>query len=265
MLGKIKSGIWECYWSGVSFLTKPGFDRGFLKTHRYGNELFFDSKTAFEKAINRNKLSEDEFWTNQNDYTLSDHFSERYDKRGKMLFEDFLPLLGSKPVVLDIGCASGEWTSRVAPYCKSIDGYDYSKRLIDAANKRYKDIPNIRFVQSDAKEIKTGGLYDGIMMLGLLMYFCDKDELSMVISNAAGHLKKNGFLYSNDTVNMENKDAIYLLNNKTGYKSCYYSKEILFEQFRNAGLELKSERKFDDVKTRRMHFAGIGTIWQKNK
>ncbi len=262
MVSRIKGFIRDLYWSGYSMITKDRFNKGKLHCYRYRDELFFDNKSVFDDAFEQLE-KEYEFWGNQSDYTLNTYFPERHDKRREMLFDSFLPLLGSNPVVMDVGCASGEWTSQVAPYCRFIDGFDYSQSLINSASEKYKDIHNVSFAQSDAINIVTDKVYDGIMMLGVLMYSNDSNDIFMIISNISRNLKKDGFLYASDTINLESKDVVYMFNKRTGYKASYFSKEVFFEQFKKAGLELVEESIFDEVKTRRMHFAGCGTIWRK--
>ena len=262
MVKKLCGRVVKVYWSTVSIFTKKIFDSGMSDKYRYYSEVFFDNKVLYNLYKKKNK-SEKEYWMEQRQFKLSDTCPERYMKRANMLMNDFIPLLVDSAILLDVGCGEGEWDSKIAPYCKYIDAFDYSRGMIDTAREKNSNLKNIFFEQGDVKELSIKKEYDGALMLGLLMYFDDVEDINLVISNISKHLRKGGYLYSCDTVNAEKKDAIYMLNKRSGYTATYYSEDVLNEAFRNAGLEVIKIEVFDDLTTRRMHFKGIGSIWRK--
>ena len=81
---------------------------------------------------------------------------------GKWLENDDYPdvLLGhmrlsSEDTVLDIGCAEGTITRKIAKKAKSVTGLDKSKLMLEELNKRAEDegLDNIKTIQMDIKDL----------------------------------------------------------------------------------------------------------------
>jgi SAM-dependent methyltransferase len=58
--------------------------------------------------------------------------------------------------VLDIGCANGRHLAELAPQIKSGIGVDYSTLFIDAAQRDYGAVANVRFEAGDARKLPVG-------------------------------------------------------------------------------------------------------------
>ena len=113
------------------------FSLGKSKTYRWEDEIFCADKESLSKV--EAKYKGKEFWSEQADYSLLNIFPVRYANQYKMIFEDFLPRFDYKNAnIIDIGCAAGEWTAKIAPFCKSIDGYEYSEKQVNTANEKWK-------------------------------------------------------------------------------------------------------------------------------
>lgn len=74
-------------------------------------------------------------------------------------------LLTPEKVVLDLACGIGRLARFVAPKVKEYVGVDYSSGMIEKAKERYRDYPNVSFIQNDG--ISLGAIADGRFDLAL--------------------------------------------------------------------------------------------------
>ena len=242
---------------------KKLFDRNESCTYTFGNEIFCSDKMTFEKIARKYADKTVTYWRDQSSYSLVDYFPERYSNQRKMLHSDFISLYEKPPVLMDIGCASGEWTAEMASDCECIDGFEYSDKMVHTAQDKYSCINNVHFYQGDARTLQFKKIYDGAMILGMLMYIEDENDFCGILKNVHDNVEQNGYICTKDTLNCENKEKVFLYNKKTGYNSVYWSQDKYYEMFEKCGFVLKKEILLDEVKTRRMHFIARGAIWQR--
>lgn len=121
----IKNRIRKVYWRVISKRNKRLFKRDKIAIYQYMDEIFCNGKESFDAVVNKYSGNVIEYWNCQNIYSLSDYFPDRHTNSGKMIFDNFLKLYKEKPILMDVGCASGEWTLRMASECKEIDGFEY--------------------------------------------------------------------------------------------------------------------------------------------
>lgn len=241
------------------------FDDGKSDTYQYMDEIFCSSKIAFDDVVKKYSGKADKYWSAQESYSVEKFFPKTFTEARKLIFDNFLPLYkDKKPVLMDIGCASGEWTMMVATKCSQIDGFEFSQSMVNKANNdAKKGWKNVKFYQADAKTLHLEKKYDGAMLLAVLMYFDDINEIYQTLKNVYDHLVPGAYLCTRDTLNNENKDLILMYNKVSGYSGFYWSKELYYEQFHKAGFEMKQEILLDEVTSRRVDFIHIGNIWQK--
>lgn len=124
---------------------------------------------------------------------------------------------------------------------------------------------NIKFFCSDARSIEYKKNYDAAMILGMLMYMENPEDIYTILKNLSENLKQDAYLVTKDTLNAENKDVVYMFNQKNGYKACYWSQNVYYEQFKKAGFQLEKEILLEDCiqKNKNMHFVARGGIWKK--
>ncbi|QZO02283.1 nodulation S family protein [Chenggangzhangella methanolivorans] len=92
---------------------------------------------------------------------------------------------------LEIGCANGVLTSRLAPRVDELIAVDVSASALASARRRCADLAGIRFGQMTFPEQAPPGEFDLIIVSEVAYYWSDRDL------NAAGHwmseaLAKNG-------------------------------------------------------------------------
>lgn len=251
------------YWEIISKKRKVLFERGDVEVYQFMDELFCDNKMSFDNLVASHSKNIKSYWNKQETYSIKNYFPKTYTQIYNLIFDAFLPLFTEKPCLMDIGCASGEWTLKLASMCRAIDGYEYSQALVDTANSNSVDVENVHFYQSDAKNMYFTKMYDGALILAMLMYIDNSDDIYMILCNVYEHMSPGAYLCTRDTLNNEGKDVIYLFNKTNGYNAIYWSKDIYYEQFCKAGFIMKEEFVLGEVKTRRMNFIHYGNIWQK--
>lgn len=246
-----------------SAISKRQFSK--RKYYRYRDEIFFSDRSFRRELIDKYSIQSDAFWENQQDYSISNHFMERYAKQFELVFEKFLPNISREATIADVGCAGGEWSFKVLPYVTKVEGYEYSEKLVETAKRNAKErkANNITFYCADARKAKFSSKYEGVMMLGMLMYIDNVEDIYKILVNVYNSLKQEAYLVTKDTLNCENEDVVFMLNRKNGYESVYWSKERYYEQFIRAGFVLVDELLLGEVSTRNMHFISQGAVWKK--
>lgn len=92
--------------------------------------------------------------------------------------------------VLDAGCGNGYLTREIAKTAKTVVGVDFTKNLLEVAQKRSKHIPNLKLILADLEKLPfpTGSL-DVILCNMVLINI---ENLGIVINELARILKTNG-------------------------------------------------------------------------
>ena len=182
--------------------------------------------------------------THQKQQQTNDIFSDKWEKVEEMekvgVFEDsqfkwYLELYGfkneeelkvflqSKRVIFDAGCGLGykaAWFAKLAPNSVVI-GMDFSEAAKIAA-KRYKDIPNLYFVQGDIADTKlNSGVVDYVS--------CDQ-----VIMHT--EVPENTFAHLTDITSQNGEFACYVYSKKA------LPRELLDDYFRQNVVNFDSEK-----------------------
>ena len=261
IIKKVVNKIRKGYWKVVSKSKKKAFENNKVDVYQYKDDFFCSNIETLENLKRAN--SRKDYWKEQETYSIKKYFPKTYAATNSLLFDSFIPLFNEKPDLLDIGCASGEWTMKMAPFCNSIDGYEYSKQQVDTANRSVGDSSNIHFYQGDAKSLELSKTYDGATILAMLMYIEDPEDIYKILKNVYLNLKTGAYLCTRDTMNNEGKQTVYMYNRRTGYEAVYYSKDMYYQQFRKAGFVMKNEYILDNVTTEGLYFIHLANIWQK--
>jgi len=146
--------------------------------------------------------------------------SEDRDIFEKNLIIPFLNLKGDE-TVLEIGCGLGRFAKHIKDNVKSYLGIDFSRNLIDLANKSFEKDGHILFQVMSANNIKINDLlikppFNLIMTMGLLMYLNDKDCANL-IARISELVDNKSTIYIRESVSIINK-RMTLKN--------FYSKEL---------------------------------------
>jgi len=162
------------------------------------------------------------------------------EAQNRFIAEKFLPHLSKESVVLDMGCASGDFAFSIADKVKEIHGYDISKRMISRARriaKKKRGGGELRFYAQDATKAKFLVNFDCAAILGATLYIFDDREVLSLLKNIARHMKKGGMLVAVDSL-ASGADTIYLYRPLDSYSACYRNEGDYFRMFDKAGFEL---------------------------
>lgn len=124
-------------------------------------------------------------FSDDNPYSVTmyqDHNKELVLERNRKETEKLLPLLklhaGSR--VLDVACGIGRWADAMPDCIDEYCGVDFSGELVEIARRRNRK-DNFYFYEGAADKIEQtllktrGGVYDRILMVGILMYLNDAE------------------------------------------------------------------------------------------
>ncbi|MFC3441142.1 glycosyltransferase [Sphingobium rhizovicinum] len=95
--------------------------------------------------------------------------------------------------VLEIACAEGEFTRRLAPLATRILATDIAPSAVERAAEKLSDLPNIRCQQLDLLTDQPPGQYDLIVCSEVLYYLDDADTLARFAERVSAHLKPGGW------------------------------------------------------------------------
>jgi SAM-dependent methyltransferase len=92
--------------------------------------------------------------------------------------------------VLDAGSGDGASAQLLAPRARSITCLDRSEKLLAAARRRLRHLPNVHFAPGDVQQLPfDGGRFDEVLLFHVLVYV---DEPARAIAEAARVLRPGG-------------------------------------------------------------------------
>ncbi len=111
-------------------------------------------------------------------------------------YEQILSLLPSNKFrrALELACAEGHFTVRLAPHVNNLIAADILQAALDRAAKRCADMKNIRFVLLDITRNPLPGHFDLIVCSEVLYYVGSREELQAVAWKITDALEAGGYL-----------------------------------------------------------------------
>ena len=214
-----------------------------------GGILAFDYKT-FNYIVNYNKSANISLFYNKLDtWSLKDYYEERFNRQMKFVKEKFAPLIKETDEICDVGCASGDFTFEFAKYCKEVDGYEMSSKMVDWANNYAKEnnISNVKFYQGMCESINYQKQYDKMSFMGVLTYVMEDDKAETAVKKIYDALKPGGYLIYKDNSN-ETDNNFYFFGPSPDYKMIARSKKNILELFEKTGFKVVNEDVFHRLK-----------------
>ncbi|WP_298810974.1 class I SAM-dependent methyltransferase [uncultured Sphingomonas sp.] len=92
---------------------------------------------------------------------------------------------------LEVGCANGVLTQRLAPRCADLLAVDVSPTALDAARRRCADQPQVRFEQRRMPADAPDGRFD-LVLLSEVIYYWDRDDLARAATYLCEHVREGG-------------------------------------------------------------------------
>ncbi|APA90317.1 nodulation S family protein (plasmid) [Paraburkholderia sprentiae WSM5005] len=101
---------------------------------------------------------------------------------------------GSVTNALEVGCAGGTFTEKLAPHCQRLTVIDIVPRAIARTRERMMDPPHINWIVSDVQHFSTEQQFDLIVVAEVLYYLDDSAEVRAAVRNLARMLAPGGQL-----------------------------------------------------------------------
>ncbi|KWV54674.1 SAM-dependent methyltransferase [Bradyrhizobium macuxiense] len=95
---------------------------------------------------------------------------------------------------LEVGCAAGAFTTKLAPYCKRLTVVDVAPRAIDRARERMQRFSHITWTVSDISRFSTAERFDLIVVAEVLYYLDDVSRMRAAVCNFVQMLAPEGCL-----------------------------------------------------------------------
>ena len=207
-----------------------------------------------------------DYWQDQTAWNVNTVSSQRYQNQKEFFEKNFVNHLDKKQIVCDLASADGSWSFKIADKVKMVEGFEYSKKMVDAANSKAKEneIQNVCFYHADARKINLiPDKYDNIMMMGLLTCIMNTNEARLIVRKVYDALKYGGYIITKDTLNFEQYDQIYLHNMLSNYDAIYRSKQNYYAMFEGIGFQLVGDILLEEVKVDKLQFGSMAQIWKK--
>jgi SAM-dependent methyltransferase len=95
---------------------------------------------------------------------------------------------------LEIGCAEGAFTERLAPYCKTLLAVDINMVALERARQRCNGLANVHFQPWDLRYDDPPGVFDLVVATSVLEYFQSPRALRVARSKLIEVLRPRGWL-----------------------------------------------------------------------
>lgn len=95
--------------------------------------------------------------------------------------------------VLEVGCAEGHLTRRMAGHASDLLACDIVNEAIDRARTNCRDLRNVRFLRMDVRTGWPGEMFD-LLVYSDVLYFFSKKEVRQVIGDSARYVNDGGHL-----------------------------------------------------------------------
>lgn len=92
---------------------------------------------------------------------------------------------------LEVGCANGVLTQRLAPRCADLLAVDVSPTALDAARRRCADQPHVHCEQRRMPADAPDGCFD-LILLSEVIYYWDRDDLARAAAYLRDHVREGG-------------------------------------------------------------------------
>jgi len=95
--------------------------------------------------------------------------------------------------VLEVGCANGVLTERLAPHCDRLVGVDVSETALAAARARLAGVAHVRLERRVLPAETPAGPFD-LVLLSEVAYYWDRDDLALAADRLGGAVVSGGHL-----------------------------------------------------------------------
>lgn len=101
---------------------------------------------------------------------------------------------------LEVGCAEGMFTKRLAECCGTVVAVDLSKIALERAKQHCSHLSNVEFAEWDVRLDPVNGMFDLIVATGVLEYILRPSTLRDACERLTAGLRPGGYLLLGNTV-----------------------------------------------------------------
>ncbi|WP_242143304.1 MULTISPECIES: non-ribosomal peptide synthetase [unclassified Bacillus cereus group] len=213
--------IEKLQWEYKQFEAFLAIDASIEDMEKIQEDISIDNKHWDYIAIQANDEIAGGGWFSSFDGEL---FSEEEMKEyADNIYRKLKPILNKQLRVLEIGCASGITLQAIAPHVGEYIGVDFSKPMIEHCEKTIAPLyNNVEFKCLAAHEIEgISGEFDLIIMNSVAQTFPSHNYLRNVLRIMVNKVKKGGFVFIGDVMDIEKKSLLY--NDLHSYKKKHHS------------------------------------------
>ncbi|RDJ02005.1 nodulation methyltransferase NodS [Rhizobium grahamii] len=95
---------------------------------------------------------------------------------------------------LEVGCAAGAFTEKLAPHCRHLTVIDVVPQAITRSRRRTNNPKNVSWIVSDVEQFSSREMYDLIVVAEVLYYLGEIAQMRAAISNLLRILAPGGHL-----------------------------------------------------------------------
>jgi predicted TPR repeat methyltransferase len=99
---------------------------------------------------------------------------------------------------VELGCAEGIFTKRLAPMCAHLLALDFSEVALERARKRLAGYPGVSFRRWDMRHDKLLEIFDLVVAMGVLTSLYRPGDVKRVADNIIESVESGGFLLFSD-------------------------------------------------------------------
>jgi protein-L-isoaspartate O-methyltransferase len=135
-------------------------------------------------------------------------------------YEQQISLLKDKRYqkALEIGCAEGAFTERLAKICDSVTGLDVSKKALERAERYLKELENVNLVNGNIVDVNFSEKFD-LIIVSEVIYYIPTELLERTIQKICALMERGGrLLLVNRYVGRETLRYREMFGDKNGLK-----------------------------------------------
>ncbi len=185
---KTRSTVSGAYWQTRHLLARIGFLRSTWYLFQSIREAMLDSPTRGQAELNQEFASREDPW----DYATAPDQGYRIDREVEMLRAVCPPTRFNS--ALEIGCAEGLFTEKLAPLCNSLLAADISSVALERTRKKLEGQTQVQFALWDLRVDPMPNTYDLIVIVHALEYIRNPLHIRRARTRLVNSLRPGGYL-----------------------------------------------------------------------
>jgi ubiquinone/menaquinone biosynthesis C-methylase UbiE len=122
--------------------------------------------------------------------------ADEFERAGRETASQLSRLFGPGDVVMDLGCGIGRVARYVAPKCAQLWAVDASPRMLEIAQARLNDLPNVRFARCEGTTIPAmADASVNVVYAVLVLQHLEREDAFLLLRDVHRTLKLEGLAY----------------------------------------------------------------------